>query len=471
MLFCDTNNPLNGIHAARSWSGYIDINGEDVLPSVKCLGDHNQFMVTKYIEALHIVSISEFLVGGSLYPLLKTTTACLILYHPDVTLECGRNNAISKYMVDKATSIGLKDFQHQNLHPDQVLNLWSKLIKEDIESRVLKGMQVTPNVGSMARGINNILDMVSKTSSDQQEMKRDAQNTTNMLLSQQSLIANLTTEVVQLRDCIKQKDVRIAYLEQQQRKNNSKLDMLRTPPSNKKRRSDNTEFNIESVDSKNSTMDNNIDDVSPASSKSTNNEPVVIAVNTNNDNNNNNNNNNNSIITNNNIRSVHECIVHTSNVTPTPTKIDTVLINLAKAKRLNVDDFALCCDSLTTHDVIASSKKRFKYCMELSNICTTLEERNELVQATTDAAFVKAAKIIAQKIGRKSWVVTCAKNASTRGLGSLSYDTVGKRIEAAKKEIGKITGNITYASIQVLKPWTEYQSNKNDSSSTNNNEE
>ena len=63
-------------------------------------------------------------------------------------------------------------------------------------------MQVTPNVGSMARGINNILDMVSKTSSDQQEMKRDAQNTTNMLLSQQSLIANLTTEVVQLRDCI-----------------------------------------------------------------------------------------------------------------------------------------------------------------------------------------------------------------------------------------------------------------------------
>ena len=105
-------------------------------------------------------------------------------------------------MVDKATSIGLKDFQHQNLHPDQVLNLWSKLIKEDIESRVLKGMQVTPNVGSMARGINNILDMVSKTSSDQQEMKRDAQNTTNMLLSQQSLIANLTTEVVQLRDCI-----------------------------------------------------------------------------------------------------------------------------------------------------------------------------------------------------------------------------------------------------------------------------
>ena len=47
-------------------------------------------------------------------------------------------------------------------------------------------------------------------------------------------------------------------------------------------------------------------------------------------------------ITNNNIRSVHECIVHTSNVTPTPTKIDTVLINLAKAKRLNVDDFALC---------------------------------------------------------------------------------------------------------------------------------
>ena len=132
--YCDTNNPLNGIHAARSRSGYIDINGEDVLPSVKCLGDHNQFMVTKYIEALHIVSISEFLVGGSLYPLLKTTTACLILYHPDVTLECGRNNAISKYMVDKATSIELKDFQHQNLHPDQVLNLWSKLIKEDIEA-------------------------------------------------------------------------------------------------------------------------------------------------------------------------------------------------------------------------------------------------------------------------------------------------------------------------------------------------
>ena len=77
----------------------------------------------------------------------------------------------------------------------------------------------------------------------------------------------------------------------------------------------------------------------------------------------------------------------TSNLTPTPTKIDTGLINLAKAKQLKVDDFVFCCDSLTTHDyVIASFKKRFKYCMELSNICTTLEERKELVEATTDAA-------------------------------------------------------------------------------------
>ena len=230
--------------------------------------------------------------------------------------------------------------------------------------------------------------------------------------------------------------------------------MLKTPPpSNKKRRSDNIEFNIESIDSHNSTTDNNIDEVSPASSKSTNDEPVT-AVNTNN--NNNYNNNINRIITSNNIQSVHDCIAHTSNLTPTPTKIDTVLINLAKAKQLKVDDFVFCCDSLTTHDyVIASFKKRFKYCMELSNICTTLEERKELVEATTDAAFVKAAKIIAQKIGRKSWVVLCSKNASTRKLGSLSYDTVGKRIETAKKEIGDITGNKNYASIQVLKPWNE----------------
>ena len=219
-------------------------------------------------------------------------------------------------------------------------------------------MQVTPDVGSMAQGINNILDIVSKPSSDQQEMKLGEQNTTNMLLSQQSLIANLTTEVVELCDCIRQKDVRIAYLEQQQRKNDLKLDVLKTPPpSNKKRRSDNIEFNIESIDSHNSTTDNNIDEVSPASSKSTNNDEPVTAVNTNN--NNNYNNNINRIITSNNIRSVHDCIAHTSNLTRTPTKIDTVLINLAKAKQLKVDDFVFCCDSLTTHDyVIASSKKK-----------------------------------------------------------------------------------------------------------------
>ena len=101
----DTNYPLNGIHATRSRSGYCDVNGQDILPSVKCLGDHNQDMITKYIEALHIVLIPEFFVGGSLYPLLKTTTASLILYHPDVTNECSRNNAISKHMVDTATCI------------------------------------------------------------------------------------------------------------------------------------------------------------------------------------------------------------------------------------------------------------------------------------------------------------------------------------------------------------------------------
>ena len=97
-----------------------------------------------------------------------------------------------------------------------------------------------------------------------------------------------------------------------------------------------------------------------------------------------------------------------------------------------------------------------------------------MVEATTDAALVIAAKRIAQKIGRKSWVVMCVDKATTRKLGSLSYDTVGKRIQEVKREIGKIMGDDNWKSIQVLKPWKEYRNSSQSTipfSSTNDNTE
>ena len=87
----DCNNPLHGIRAARARSGYYNLNGKDFPPRIDALGLVNLKCINRFIDHLFVISVKDFKRGEDLYPVLKTCTASLILFHPDITKEMGHD--------------------------------------------------------------------------------------------------------------------------------------------------------------------------------------------------------------------------------------------------------------------------------------------------------------------------------------------------------------------------------------------
>ena len=147
----------------RARSGYSNLKGKDHLPSLKAIGETNLPQVTKFIKELYVVSISLFNVGEPLYPLLTTTTASLILHHPTVTKELGHGNVIPQYLIKAAQKAKLVDTRYHDIPYKQVLDKWSKLIKDELENRTTNGMKAAPTVASLTEGVNTLITMQAET--------------------------------------------------------------------------------------------------------------------------------------------------------------------------------------------------------------------------------------------------------------------------------------------------------------------
>ena len=117
-----------------------------------------------------------------------------------------------------------------------------------------------------------------------------------------------------------------------------------------------------------------------------------------------------------------------------------ILEDLAGEGRLKANDFYET--RITKTDVKEIS--RLKYCLEMSNNATTLEERKALVEATTPVERKKAAEIISNKIAFTlllyegnaidgSDMMTAFK--TKQNMNHSKYDQLGGRILKLKKNI------------------------------------
>ena len=78
--------------------------------------------VQELIKQLFVVSVTLFLLRGSLYVMLWTYTASLIIYHQMVTQELGSANDVSTKLRNSAKSDLITDTCFPNKSPESLLD-------------------------------------------------------------------------------------------------------------------------------------------------------------------------------------------------------------------------------------------------------------------------------------------------------------------------------------------------------------
>ena len=139
--YIDKTNVAYAIKAVKARTGYKDVNRPSKVPRLEAIWAHDasiQESVMLFVDKLFIVSVPAFQPRDALFTVLQTCAAALILYHPDVTNECGTTNIISSRLSEAARLIHLSDVRCANRSPEFVLRYWSKLIKDDLQSRTIK---------------------------------------------------------------------------------------------------------------------------------------------------------------------------------------------------------------------------------------------------------------------------------------------------------------------------------------------
>ena len=113
-----------------------------------------------FVEKLFMVSVPAFKPRGDLRPILEICAASLIQYHPDVTKECGTINVISSTLSEVAQKVHLSDVWCVNRSPKYVLTYWSKLVKDDLQSRTINSFTSTSDLILMAATMNRVVTML-----------------------------------------------------------------------------------------------------------------------------------------------------------------------------------------------------------------------------------------------------------------------------------------------------------------------
>ena len=404
--YIDNTNVLFGIQAARALSGYKTVNDRDVLPRLDALGFQNHQSVHCYIQNLFEVSLEDFLQGNRLFPVLMTVTATLILHFPSILNQFGRSNAIVSCMIKAAVKAEIVDARATNCPFEDVLELWSNDIRDDLQLRICDGMKVVPELHSIAEGMNLVLLNQSKLLASKSKNDIQLRELNSKMLSQQSTIKGMSSENV--------------YLKQVVEKLQTKLEVFRTPTTGTKKR----KFVVEG--DQDSEHDSIIDDsLNPSDLFQSKDTPVVPL---------------NLALKDTSVSKVNGKPAYQSALSK-ETLLERVLVELAKQKRLDINNFK---NVDIANSELKYQKSRLLYCMELIGKATTKLERKELVSADSDNEKLKAA----DKIVSKSFDLLYelegkdpdVEKKNSAGRSSTSYEAMGKRVGNLKLLIAKKIG-------------------------------
>ena len=170
----DRTNVECGLPGGMALCGYRDVRSHEppFAPRVDCLGMHNKAAVKRLMDACFIVDVDYFKIGRPLRPVLRICFASLLMYHQDVTMKLGMDNAVCSFLRKAAREVCLQDKQFPHLTSDQVLWKWSSIIQEDFRVRNSIAADATAEISSIATTLNHHSTAIQKIAEALNGLKR-----------------------------------------------------------------------------------------------------------------------------------------------------------------------------------------------------------------------------------------------------------------------------------------------------------
>jgi hypothetical protein len=133
--YLDRKNPARALPAANAIHGKKNLFTESVVPKLDSIGESNSAAFKALMNRMFSVNINDFRPGGKHYIILETCALSLIRHYPQIIKDCGPQNRITSDLLKHAHNAGIIHFGRPELSPISVLELWSKLINDDVDQR------------------------------------------------------------------------------------------------------------------------------------------------------------------------------------------------------------------------------------------------------------------------------------------------------------------------------------------------
>lgn len=170
--YTDKNNVERSLIGARVLSGWGDTHRITKVPRLECLGVGNKEAVRRLMDQMFVISVDFFNPRGRLFPVIKTVGASMVMYHNQVTDDLGPGNAVTTKMEECARLAAIVDPRFPSLSPEATLVEWSKIIREDFESRNPEIAIASANLESMSSSINQMAACITSLKQELHQTKR-----------------------------------------------------------------------------------------------------------------------------------------------------------------------------------------------------------------------------------------------------------------------------------------------------------
>jgi hypothetical protein len=131
------NTPSLTLPGALAFGDWPDIHEHVYPPRIECLQQYPGELdsVQQLMNCMYIISVPQFLVGGSLRPFLHTCTAVAIMYHSAMLNDFGAGNSMVSAMIRASEAAGIASSSPTGTSVNDVLVCWGKAIHKDFEAR------------------------------------------------------------------------------------------------------------------------------------------------------------------------------------------------------------------------------------------------------------------------------------------------------------------------------------------------
>ena len=128
--YLDSLNPFNGLPGAHVLHGNKQIHMKVFFPDIGIIGQMNQAAVEHLIHFIFgAPTTKELQKGQSLWCLLQTFSAAVILHQRHVLKDCGSNNQVFSVIIECAENANIVDVNHTIVPHFELFIFWSKQLE------------------------------------------------------------------------------------------------------------------------------------------------------------------------------------------------------------------------------------------------------------------------------------------------------------------------------------------------------